>query len=88
MYQVDMVDENYLVQQVEEKKGSEFAPANSRHNQNGAIYKIFFAPADGKYKADELVLLHPGSYEALYLNGELLTTVTESRIIAKITETK
>lgn len=85
MYQINMVDENILVQKKIEENKSEFdIPGDV--DKRGAVYEITHAPEDCDYKAGDLVLLHPGTYEALPLNGEVYTTITESDIIAKVTE--
>ena len=85
MYQIQMVDSNILAKKVESEAKSQFDTGGSS-DRNGAIYRIIHAPAEGDYKADELVLLHPGEYSSLYVNGDLLTSITESDIIAKVTE--
>ena len=82
-----MVDSNILTKKVESEAKSQFDTGGSG-DRNGAIYRIIHAPAESDYKADELVLLHPGDYSALYFEGELLTSITESDIIAKVTEAK
>ena len=87
MYQIQMVDSNILTKKVESEAKSQFDTGGSG-DRNGAIYRIIHAPAESDYKADELVLLHPGDYSALYFEGELLTSITESDIIAKVTEAK
>lgn len=87
MYQIQMVDSNILAKKVESENKSEFETGGSA-DRNGAVYQIIHAPADAAYAADELVLLHPGDYTALYVNGDLLTSITESDIIAKVTEDK
>ncbi|MFA5999236.1 MAG: hypothetical protein WC747_04425 [Candidatus Babeliales bacterium] len=87
MYQIQMVDSNILTKKVESEKQSEFETGGSS-DRNGAIYRIIHAPAESEYKAEELVLLSPGEYTALYFEGELLTSITESDIIAKVTEDK
>lgn len=87
MYQIQMVDSNILAKKVESEAKSQFETGGSS-DRNGAIYRILHAPAESEYKADELVLLHPGDYTALYFEGELLTSITESDIIAKVTEAK
>ena len=87
MYQIQMVDSNILAKKVESENKSQFETGGSS-DRNGAIYRIIHAPADSDYKADELVLLSPGDYTALYVNGDLLTSLTESDIIAKVTEAK
>lgn len=85
MYQIQMVDSNILTKKVESEAKSEFETGGSV-DRNGAIYRIIHAPADSAYAADELVLLSPGEYSVLYFNGELLTSITESDIIGKVTE--
>lgn len=87
MYQIQMVDSNILTKKVESENKSQFETGGSS-DRNGAIYRIIHAPAGSEYKADELVLLSPGEYTALYFEGELLTSITESDIIAKVTEDK
>ena len=87
MYQIQMVDSNILTKKVESESKSQFDTGGSA-DRNGAVYRIIHAPADSAYHADELVLLSPGDYTALYFNGELLTSITESDIIGKITEGK
>lgn len=87
MYQIQMVDSNILTKKVESEAQSQFDTGGSS-DRNGAIYRIIHAPAESEYKADELVLLHPGDYTALYFNGDLLTSITESDIIGKVTEEK
>lgn len=87
MYQIQMVDSNILAKKVESEAKSEF-DAGGSSDRNGAIYRIIHAPADAAYAAEELVLLCPGEYTALYFEGELLTSITESDIIAKVTEAK
>lgn len=87
MYQIQMVDSNILTKKVESEAKSEFETGGSG-DRNGAIYRIIHAPAESDYKADELVLLSPGDYTALYVNGDLMTSLTESDIIAKVTEAK
>ena len=87
MYQIQMVEDNLLAKKAEAEKTSEFETGGSA-DRNGAVYKIIHAPADSDYKADELVLLSPGDYTALYVNGELLTSIRESDIIAKVEEDK
>lgn len=87
MYQIQMVDSNILAKKVESENKSQFETGGSS-DRNGAIYRIIHAPADAAYAADELVLLSPGDYTALYVNGDLLTSITESDIIAKVTEAK
>lgn len=87
MYQIQMVDSNILAKKVESENKSEFETGGST-DRNGAIYRIIHAPAESDYKSDELVLLSPGDYTALYVNGDLLTSLTESDIIAKVTEDK
>lgn len=87
MYQIQMVDSNILAKKVESENKSEFETGGSS-DRNGAIYRIIHAPAESDYKSDELVLLSPGDYTALYVNGDLLTSLTESDIIAKVTEDK
>lgn len=87
MYQIQMVDSNILCKKHEAEAKSQFETGGSI-DRNGAIYQIIHAPAESEYKADELVLLSPGDYTALYMNGELLTSITESDIIAKVTEDK
>lgn len=87
MYQIQMMDSNILTKKVESKKQSEFETGGSS-DRNGAIYRIIHAPAESDYKSDELVLLHPGEYSTLHFNGELLTSITESDIIGKVTEDK
>ena len=87
MYQIQMVDSNILAKKVESENKSQFETGGST-DRNGAIYRILHAPAESEYKADELVLLSPGDYSALYFEGELLTSITESGIIAKVTEAK
>lgn len=87
MYQIEMVDSNILTKKVESENKSQFDTGGSG-DRNGAVYRIIHAPADCAFKAQELVLLHPGDYSALYFNGELLTAITESDIIAKVTEDK
>lgn len=87
MYQIQMLDENILVKKVEAEAKSEFETGGST-DKNGAIYQVTHAPAESSFNVDELVLLHPGTYERLYLEGELLTSITESDIIAKVTEAK
>lgn len=85
MYQIQMVDSNILAKKVESEAKSEFETGGSV-DRNGAVYRIIHAPAESEFKADELVLLSPGEYSVLYFNGELLTSLTESDIIAKVTE--
>lgn len=85
MYQIQMVDSNILTKKVESEAKSEFETGGSV-DRNGAIYRIIHAPAESEFKADELVLLSPGEYSVLYFNGELLTSITESDIIGKVTE--
>lgn len=85
MYQIQMVDSNLLTKKVESETKSQFETGGSS-DRNGAIYQIIHAPADSEFKADELVLLSPGEYSVLYFNGELLTSITESDIIGKVTE--
>ena len=85
MYQIQMVDSNILAKKVESEAKSEFETGGSG-DRNGAIYRIIHAPADSAFAAEELVLLSPGEYTALYFNGELLTSITESDIIGKVTE--
>ncbi len=87
MYQIQMVDSNILAKKVESENKSQFETGGST-DRNGATYRILHAPAESEYKADELVLLSPGDYSALYFEGELLTSITESDIIAKVTEAK
>mgnify|MGYP001167232691 CR=1 FL=1 len=87
MYQIQMVDSNILTKKVESENKSQFDTGGSG-DRNGAIYRIIHAPADSDYKAEELVLLSPGDYTALYFNGELLTSITDSDIIGKVTEDK
>ena len=87
MYQIQMVDSNILAKKVESESKSEFETGGSG-DRNGAVYRILYAPADSAFAADELVLLSPGDYAALYFNGELLTSITESDIIGKVTEDK
>lgn len=87
MYQIQMVDSNILAKKVESEAKSQFDTGGSS-DRNGAVYRIIHAPAEGEYKADELVLLSPGEYSSLYVNGDLLTSITESDIIAKVTEAK
>jgi len=87
MYQIQMVDSNILAKKVESETKSQFDTGGSS-DRNGAIYRIIHAPADAAYAADELVLLSPGEYSSLYVNGDLLTSITESDIIAKVTEAK
>ena len=85
MYQIQMVDSNILAKKVESENTSQFDTGGSA-DRNGAVYRIIHAPAESDYKSDELVLLHPGDYTALYFNGDLLTAITESDIIAKVTQ--
>ena len=85
MYQIQMVDSNILATKAESESKSEFDSGGSS-DRNGAVYRIIHAPAESEYRADELVLLSPGDYPALYLEGQLLTSITESDIIAKVTE--
>lgn len=87
MYQIQMVDSNILAKKVESEAKSQFDTGGSS-DRNGAVYQIIHAPADAAYAADELVLLSPGEYSSLYVNGDLLTSITESDIIAKVTEAK
>lgn len=87
MYQIQMVDSNILTKKVESEAKSEFETGGSS-DRNGAIYRIIHAPAESDYKSDELVLLSPGEYSVLYFEGELLTSITESDIIGKVTEAK
>lgn len=87
MYQIQMVDSNILAKKVESDSKSEFDTGGSA-DRNGAVYRIIHAPAESDYKSDELVLLSPGDYTALFFNGELLTSITESDIIGKVTEEK
>lgn len=87
MYQIQMVDSNILTKKVESESKSQFETGGSG-DRNGAIYRIIHAPAESDYKSDELVLLSPGEYTSLYVNGDLLTSITESDIIAKVTEDK
>lgn len=87
MYQIQMVDSNILAKKVESEAKSEFETGGSS-DRNGAIYRIIHAPAESEYKADELVLLSPGEYSVLYFEGELLTSITETDIIGKVTEAK
>lgn len=85
MYQIQMVDSNILAKKVESEAKSQFDTGGSS-DRNGAVYRIIHAPADAAYAAYELVLLSPGEYSSLYVNGDLLTSITESDIIAKVTE--
>lgn len=85
MYQIQMVDSNILTKKVESEAKSQFETGGSA-DRNGAVYQVIHAPADSEYKAEELVLLSPGAYDTLHFNGELLTSITESDIIAKVTE--
>ena len=87
MYQIQMVDSNLLTKKVESEQQSQFDTGGSA-DRNGAIYRIIHAPADSAFVAEELVLLSPGDYTALYFNGELLTCISESDIIGKVTEDK
>jgi len=87
MYQIQMVDSNILAKKVESETQSQFETGGSA-DRNGAIYRIIHAPVDSAFAAEELVLLSPGDYTALYFNGELLTSITESDIIGKVTEGK
>lgn len=87
MYQIEMVDSNILAKKVESENKSEFDTGGDG-DRNGAVYRILHAPAESDYKAEELVLLHPGDYSALYFNGELLTSISESDIIGKVTKEK
>lgn len=87
MYQIQMQDSNILAKKVESENKSQFDTGGSG-DRTGAIYRIIHAPADSTFKAEELVLLHPGDYTALYFNGDLLTSITESDIIGKVTEGK
>lgn len=85
MYQINMVDENILVQKKVEESKSEFTVAGDTEKL-GAVYEIKHAFEGCEYQPGELVLLHPGAYEALPLNGEVFTTITVSDIIAKVEE--
>lgn len=87
MYQIQMVDSNLLVKKVESDNKSQFDTGGSS-DRNGAIYRVIHAPVDSAFAAEELVLLSPGDYTALYFNGDLLTSITESDIIGKVTEGK
>lgn len=87
MYQIQMTDENILVQKKIEENKSEFEVAGDVEKL-GAVYEIKHIFADADYKVGDLVLLHPGSYEALPLNGEVFTTITVEDIIANVTEDK
>ena len=87
MYQIQMVDETFLVQKEEQPNQSEFETGGPA-DKAGAIYRIKYAPAESSYKADELVLLHPGSYSGLFFNGEVLSVIKEHDIVGKLTEEK
>ena len=87
MYQIQMVDSNILTKKVESESKSQFETGGSA-DRNGDVYRIIHAPAESDFKSDELVLLSPGAYDTLHFNGELLTSITESDIIGKITEGK
>lgn len=87
MYQINMVDENILVQKKVEENKSEFIQAGDAEKL-GAVYEIKHTFEGCEYQPGDLVLLHPGSYEALPLNSEVFTTITLSDIIAKVTEGK
>ena len=87
MYQIEMQGSNILAKKVESETKSQFDTGGSA-DRNGPVYRIIHAPAESDYKADELVLLHPGDYTALYVNGDLLTSLKDSDIIAKVTEGK
>lgn len=87
MYQIQMVDSNILAKRVESENKSQFETGGSS-DRNGAVYRIIHAPVESDYKSDELVLLSPGDYTALYFEGDLLTSIIESDIIAKVTEVK
>lgn len=87
MYQIQMTDENILVQKKIEENKSEFEVAGDVEKL-GAVYEIKHISDEEIYKVGDLVLLHPGSYEALPLNGEVFTTITYDDIIAKVTEDK
>lgn len=86
MYQIKMVDENLLVQKVESKK-SEFINTGEADKQ-GAVFKVCHAPEESEYKPEELVLLNPETYPGFYFEGELYTKISETDIIAKVTEGK
>jgi hypothetical protein len=88
MYQIQMVDSNILAKKVESEETKSQFDTGGSSDRNGAIYRIIHAPAESEYKAESLVLLSPGDYTALYFEGELLTSILESDIIAKITEEK
>lgn len=87
MYQIEMVDENILVQKIESKNTSDFINTGDS-DKRGAVYKVCFASGDAEsaYKAGDLVMLHPGTYEGLYFENELYTVITEGDIIARLKE--
>ncbi len=87
MYQIEMQDENILVQKVETKNTTEFDMGGNADKQ-GAIFKICHAPAESKFKANELVLLRPETYPGFYFEQETFTVITESDILAKLTKGK
>lgn len=87
MYQINMTDENILVQKKIEENKSEFAVAGDVEKL-GAVYEIRHIFDNDQYKPGDLVLLHPGAYEALPLNNEVFTTIVLEDIIAKVTEDK
>ena len=85
MYQIDMTDENILVKKVETKSKTEFETGGDTDKQ-GAIYQVLHAPAESPFKADNLVLIKPGTYPGFYFEGEMVTYIEESDIIANVTE--
>ena len=87
MYQIEMTDENILVQKVEAKAETQFDTGGDT-DKRGAVYKVLHAPAESDYKADTLVLLLPGTYPGFYFENEMVTAITESDIIAKVTDGK
>ena len=83
MYEIDtMIDDNILVLKVELDKKSEFEMPGTE-DPKGAIYRIVFCNSE-KYKKEDLILLHPGTYEGLYFENVMYTVITESDIIAKL----
>lgn len=85
MYQIEMTDENILVTKVETKATTQFETGGDS-DKRGAVYKVHHSPADSEFKADSLVLLKPGTYPGLFFEGETMTVIEESDIIAKVTE--
>lgn len=78
--QIKMLGDNLLVLPIELEAPSEFAHAGQNE---GTVYEVAHAGPDSTFKHGDLVILKPGPYDQLVVNGEIFIPVSDSEIIGK-----